>query len=262
MINTDNTVASSSSSSLSGAGGTSSAKESENSFNTDFQSFLTLLTAQLRNQDPLTPMDSTQFVEQLASFSGLEQQIETNKLLEEMVGASGVSELENATQWIGKEVDAPSGEVTFLGKPIEMRIPASEKGAPSEIVMRNNTTGAIVHQASLVEGQTSHIFDGKREDGTFLPNGKYEVTINYVNDDGDISSQDPIINAKVNEARLIEGSLKLVLDNGALIDTASIKAVREPAASLPIEEESVVENDEAGDETAVEQDTDNPDVAA
>ncbi len=52
---------------------------------TDFQTFLTLLTTQLRNQDPLKPMDSTQFVAQLASFSAVEQQVRTNEKLAEII---------------------------------------------------------------------------------------------------------------------------------------------------------------------------------
>ncbi|MBB4659634.1 flagellar hook assembly protein FlgD [Parvularcula dongshanensis] len=48
----------------------------------DFDAFLTMLTAQVRHQDPLAPLDSTQFVEQLATFSSVEQQVETNKHLE------------------------------------------------------------------------------------------------------------------------------------------------------------------------------------
>ena len=52
----------------------------------DFQTFLTLLTSQIRNQDPLAPLDSTQFVEQLATFSSLELQAEGNQTLDEIVG--------------------------------------------------------------------------------------------------------------------------------------------------------------------------------
>ena len=52
----------------------------------EFNTFLTLLTAQIKNQDPLAPLDSTQFVEQLATFSSLELQAKGNQTLEEIVG--------------------------------------------------------------------------------------------------------------------------------------------------------------------------------
>lgn len=70
----------------------------------DFHTFLTLLTAQMRNQDPLKPMDSTEFVAQLASFSAVEQQIETNSKLGELLGVLSDSPTVNPTEWLGKEV--------------------------------------------------------------------------------------------------------------------------------------------------------------
>ena len=70
----------------------------------DFETFLTLLTAQMRNQDPLKPMDSTAFVAQLASFSTVEQQIETNAKLDKILDNFGASPSSQLTEWIGKEV--------------------------------------------------------------------------------------------------------------------------------------------------------------
>ena len=68
---------------------------------TDFSNFLNLLTAQLRAQDPLSPVDSTQFVEQLASFSTVEQQINTNTKLDQIASQLGGGELDTLAQWIG-----------------------------------------------------------------------------------------------------------------------------------------------------------------
>lgn len=65
-------------------GGFSSVAESANSVNDQFDTFLTLLTAQIKNQDPLAPTDSTQFVEQLATFSNLELQAKNTAILEEI----------------------------------------------------------------------------------------------------------------------------------------------------------------------------------
>jgi flagellar basal-body rod modification protein FlgD len=63
---------------------TSSGSESANSVNEQFDTFLNLLTAQIKNQDPLAPMDSTQFVEQLATFSNLELQAKNTVILEDI----------------------------------------------------------------------------------------------------------------------------------------------------------------------------------
>ena len=83
ITDTTATSAATTSTATSSASKSSSAVESS-----DFKSFLSLLTAQLKNQDPLAPLEATQFVEQLASFSSVEQQIETNSLLEELLSSS------------------------------------------------------------------------------------------------------------------------------------------------------------------------------
>ena len=66
----------------------------------DFQTFLTMLTAQLQNQDPLNPMESTDFAIQLATFAGVEQAALSNKFLEQMAGQAGGAGIAG---WIGKE---------------------------------------------------------------------------------------------------------------------------------------------------------------
>ena len=74
---------------------------------TNFNTFLTLLTAQMKNQDPLSPMDSTQFTQQLTQMTGVEQQLQTNDLLKQLVSntSSGIS---SAVSLIGKNVRAVS----------------------------------------------------------------------------------------------------------------------------------------------------------
>ena len=73
---------------------------------TDFETFLTLLTTQMRNQDPLNPMESTQFVEQLATFTSVEQQIETNTKLDNLTAALTAND---TTSWRIKHIPAEHG---------------------------------------------------------------------------------------------------------------------------------------------------------
>src|SRR3990167_4316623 len=74
-----------------------------------FDTFLNLLTAQIKNQDPLSPMDSTQFTQQLVQMTGVEQQLLTNDLLEKLVTNTG-SGIQTAVSLIGKEVLATSAD--------------------------------------------------------------------------------------------------------------------------------------------------------
>ncbi|MGE0407934.1 MAG: flagellar hook assembly protein FlgD [Amphiplicatus sp.] len=197
----------------------------------DFQSFLKLLTAQLRNQDPLSPLESTQFVQQLASFSAVEQQIETNRLLRDFVGGETGAGLEGAMQWIGKEVETEASTVAYRGEPMEFRIGDSAAGAPSEIVIRN-ASGEIVLRKPVAAGETRFTWDGKRSDGAAAALGAYKISVDYVKGDEIVDTKPPSLVARVAEARLSEGDLSLVLSNGAVIDPASITAVREAKSDV------------------------------
>jgi flagellar basal-body rod modification protein FlgD len=72
----------------------------------NFETFLSLLTAQLRNQDPLSPVDSNQFTAQLTQMAGVEQQLLTNELLKGMLAGQGTGGLADAATYIGKEATA------------------------------------------------------------------------------------------------------------------------------------------------------------
>jgi flagellar basal-body rod modification protein FlgD len=83
----------------------------------DYQSFLKLLVAQMKNQDPTNPMDSTQYMAQLASFSQVEQSVQMNTKLDQMLQSST---LEQAASIIGRTVTSADGETT--GKVAEVRL--------------------------------------------------------------------------------------------------------------------------------------------
>lgn len=87
----------------------SSSSQSSSKTNVDYESFLTLLVAELKNQDPTKPMDSTDFVAQLATFSQVEQTIQTNTKLDQMLQSSALSQ---ADSLIGREITTADGETT------------------------------------------------------------------------------------------------------------------------------------------------------
>src|SRR3954447_9543200 len=80
----------------------------------NFDTFLSLLTTQLKNQDPLSPLDSNQFTQQIVQMTGVEQQLLTNDLLKKLVGNTG-SGVSTAVALIGKEVRAESADAGLKG---------------------------------------------------------------------------------------------------------------------------------------------------
>ena len=79
----------------------------------NFETFLSLLTSQLKNQDPLSPVDSNQFTAQLTQMAGVEQQLLTNELLKSLVAAQGGGDLASASNYIGKDATAAWSATKF-----------------------------------------------------------------------------------------------------------------------------------------------------
>jgi flagellar basal-body rod modification protein FlgD len=191
----------------------------------DFQSFLMLLTAQLRNQDPLSPLDSTQFVEQLASFSAVEQQIETNSRLEALTESLTGGALEEASQWVGQHVETVSGAARFEGEALRYVIPAGEEGASTEVVV-SDLAGNIVYRQDVDNTRQEFLWRGETNDGATAPNGDYVVSIQRYDESGPLGASSPIALTAVLQARFEEGGVNLVLANGAVVDPAAISALR------------------------------------
>ena len=195
----------------------------------DFQSFLTLLTAQLRNQDPLSPLDSTQFVEQLASFSAVEQQIETNSKLDALVERLSISPIEEASQWIGKDVETLSGAAHFEGQPLSYLIPEGGVGTTTEIVV-SDLADNIVYSETGDNQRRDFVWNGEDGAGGVAPNGDYVVSVHRFEDGELIETSQPIAFTRVVQARFEDdGGVKLVLENGALVEPSAISALRSVA---------------------------------
>lgn len=119
----------------SGAGTSADTTESTAAAATDFQSFLTLLTAQLRNQDPLQPLDSTAFVAQLASFSTVEQLIGTNERLDTLATQSETSDMAGLATWIGHQASATDGSFVTTGAAETFQVPTVSGATAIEAVV-------------------------------------------------------------------------------------------------------------------------------
>ncbi len=194
----------------------------------DFQSFLRLLTAQLRNQDPLSPLDSTQFVEQLASFSAVEQQIETNRLLGDLQGGFSEQGLEQAFKWVGQEVSAPVDRVSFSGEPLKFNVAAADQSANATFKVVNRS-GEVVFEKQLAVGERTIIWDGRDASGALAAFGEYEVVVNDQSVEGRRGRVE--LAGLVREARLEDGALRLILTNGDSIDPATVISIATPEAS-------------------------------
>jgi len=191
--------------------------------NADFQAFLRMLTVQMQNQNPLNPMDSQEFAVQLATFSGVEQQVRSNQLLEAMSARLGMSELAG---WVGME--ALSAAPAYLdGQGVELIAPQVPGADRARMIVRN-AFGTEVALKEVDPTAQRVQFEGLGADGFPLPAGFYsfEVESLYL---GDVISNAPALSySRVQEARFDAGSVQLMVAGGGVIDSAAVKGLRAP----------------------------------
>jgi flagellar basal-body rod modification protein FlgD len=165
---------------VSGTSTTSSSSSSTSSTATtgiadNFQTFLTLLTTQLQNQNPLDPLDTNQFTQQLVQFAGVEQQLKSNDQLKSLVDMQKTAQATQALVYVGNTVAVDGSTATFNGSATWNLI--ADKDAATTISIKNSA-GNVVYSGNytLGSGNASFVWDGKGNDGTSYPPGDYTLT--------------------------------------------------------------------------------------
>jgi flagellar basal-body rod modification protein FlgD len=159
------------------SGTTSSTAKSTTGIADNFQTFLNLLTTQLKNQNPLDPLDTNQFTQQLVQFAGVEQQLKSNDALASLVKLQSAAQSTQALNFVGATA-VVDGATTSLksGKAawgLSLDKPSTVK------VSITNSAGQTVYQGNyaMSAGQDqSFIWDGKGNDGTQWPDGNYTIS--------------------------------------------------------------------------------------
>lgn len=200
------------------------AGESGNAIAGDFETFLTLLTTQLRNQDPLKPMESTEFVAQLASFSSVEQQIRTNDQLAKMLEVLGGGTSDGLALWIGKEVRAP-GKGDFAGLPVDVEVTPLAGADRAELVVKNDFDQVVARRTVDATAETL-TWDGLDDVGNSLAHGRYGFTLESFQGETLLDSQAGRVFAAVTEVRIKDGEPVLVLEGGSQVALEDVTALR------------------------------------
>jgi len=148
--------------------------------NQNFDQFLKLLTTQLQNQDPLSPMDSTQFTNQLVAFSGVEQQLKTNDSLGKLLTMQTLNMTALGVSFIGKDVQVAGDKftTTTAGAPAALAYSLPAAASAGTISVQDANGNTVYTQASEL-GAGSHAFnwDGKDQDGNAAPAGTYTLVV-------------------------------------------------------------------------------------
>lgn len=190
----------------------------------DFQTFLTLLTTQLRHQDPLKPVESTEFVAQLASFSAVEQQVKTNARLEAIQTGLTQTQAQNLSGWIGREART-AGAFRFEGAPVPVEFDPPQ-GATSATVRVLNSDGSEVFSTPVSPMTTRWEWAGQTANGTAPADSAYRVEVTYAAGETVLETRAAESYSPVQEIFLHQGIWHVLLASGVEAAAADITALR------------------------------------
>ncbi|MDQ2090545.1 flagellar hook capping FlgD N-terminal domain-containing protein [Marimonas arenosa] len=205
---------------------TASAAAGNRLISSDFQTFLEMLTAQITNQDPLNPIDSSDYAVQLATFSSVEQQVQTNDLLTGLIAQMSQSGISELAGWVGMEART-AAPVHFDGAPITLSPLPAILADEAWLVVRD-ATGTEINRTQIGLDGAEITWAGADGFGNPLPDGSYMFEVeNHAN--GSLLGTTPVEHyAMVSEAQNIDGNLILVLDGRVQVFASDVIALRNP----------------------------------
>lgn len=220
-----------SSSSQSSSSSTSSTDTAIAGLNDTYNNFLLLLTKQLQNQDPLNPMDTAQFTQQLIGFSQVEQQISSNKSLEKLIGLQSATNAFGAVSFLGNEVAVDSDHVSLKDGKTKFQYEIDHTASQALLsVYDSRGQVVLVQEANKGIGSYNVDWNGKDAFGNQLPDGEYRVAVSYADDQGKTYSAKITSYGVVDSTEIADGEVKLFVGSvGFPID--KILKVTKPASN-------------------------------
>jgi flagellar basal-body rod modification protein FlgD len=159
------------------ASGTAAPAGSRTTIAENFDAFLLLLTTQLKNQNPLEPLDTNQFTQQLVQFASVEQQIKSNDTLNALLTSSRSSIVSTASGFVGMQVTADGATTRLADGKAEWRLNVA-RAATATIAIRDRDGNVLATDArALTAGGQSYVWDGRTSTGQTAPAGDYTITV-------------------------------------------------------------------------------------
>lgn len=214
-------------------------------------SFLTMLVAQLKHQDPLNPLEGTDFTAQLAQFSGLEQQFDMNDNLEQIISTLESRNDPNLIGYIGKEISGAIDSIDVYDGH------ASTSGyftlsQPTGVVASiYNSDGEIIKRMNLGQldpGTHSLRWDGTNNDGAIVDDGTYSYTVTAMNSEGGESYAIPTTVSGEVDGVVYKGGIGYLTVGDALVNPASVVEVTQPETVAQNNQDSGADQEEGAGE--------------
>lgn len=191
----------------------------------NFSTFLTLLTTQLKNQDPTSPMDSNAFTQQLVMYSQVEQQINTNTNLKSLITQGTSNAAAMTTGYLGKKVSIVNGNAPLIGGSASWTYNLGGPAATTELMV-TDANGKTVYTATGEMGAGNHSFawNGKDNGGNQLSDGAYKLTVTATDAAGGKIDSNVASAATVTQIDMTGSTPRLIIGTME-IDLADIAAI-------------------------------------
>ncbi len=206
----------------------------------DFSQFLNLLTIQLQNQDPLNPMDTTEFTNQLVAFTGVEQQINTNQKLDSIVSLQLGNAMGSALGYVGMDVSYVSSEFNYDGSTDAKITYALDGQAVKGKVRIYDEAGVLVYETDAETSVGKHDFawNGLDKNGKPAAAGTYEVKVDTIGPDGKAVGYSTVVSGRVRGVET-QGGLVFLLVGARAVSTGNVlNASNPPPAPVAAEEDT------------------------
>jgi flagellar basal-body rod modification protein FlgD len=212
----------------------SNSERSKTTLAETFDTFLNLLTKQLQNQDPLDPVDSSEFTQQLVLFTSAEQSVATNKNLESLIKLSQATQATSAVSYIGKTIEAEGKSATLSEGKATWLYELPEKASKVGVTV-TDSTGKVVFNGTGETGAGSHSFvwNGRDSQGLTMPDGGYNIAISAKNAEGKAITATTSITGRVSGIETVDGAIVLNVGS-AKVPFENVKAVKQAAATATI----------------------------
>jgi flagellar basal-body rod modification protein FlgD len=151
----------------------------------NFNSFLTLLTTQLQNQDPLDPLDTNQFTQQLVEFTSVQQQVDMNTNMQTLISLQQTSEATSAMQFLGSNVTLSGSTATLAANtPATWSLNSPSPATGTVTIANSSGQTAYTGTVSLNTGSQTYSWNGQGNNGVTWPAGQYTLSINATGANG------------------------------------------------------------------------------
>ncbi|MFP7569289.1 flagellar hook capping FlgD N-terminal domain-containing protein [Marivita sp. S2033] len=189
----------------------------------DFETFLKMLTTQIQNQDPLSPMEAEQFASQLASFSMVEQQTLTNQNFESLINVMSSRGLSNYAGLVGRTA-LHAGAFEFSGSPVDLELGFNDVRERSKLVILDSD-GIAVSDQIVEPGQSKASWTGQGVDGLPVEPGTFTAELRSASDDSKLDTE-VLTSAVIEEVRFGNDEAWLLLSDGTDISETSVARLR------------------------------------